>query len=119
MTTANQDDGVWKALADGTRRELLDELSDGPKTTGDLVKRFPKLCRTAVMKHLDVLEDAGLLTIRREGRLRWNHLNPIPIQRVYDRWVSKHLQGLSSAATRLQRHAERTAKKSQNRNERS
>lgn len=113
MSKTPKDDQVWRALSDGTRRSLLDAMAKEPQTTGDLVSKFPHLCRTAVMKHLDVLEDAGLLTVRREGRQRWNHINPIPIQRVYDRWVSKHIQGVTSAATRLQRHAERAYKNSQ------
>jgi DNA-binding transcriptional ArsR family regulator len=58
------------------------------------------------MKHLDVLEDAGLLRVRREGRLRWNDINPMPIQTIHDRWVSHHVQGIASAASRLKRHAE-------------
>jgi DNA-binding transcriptional ArsR family regulator len=53
------------------------------------------------MKHLGVLEAAGLLVVRREGRQRWNHLNPVPIQRVCDRWVSRHVRGLARSADRL------------------
>ncbi len=99
-------DATWKALADPTRRDVLDQLAKEPRTTGWLVERYPELCRTAVMKHLDVLEAAGLLLVRRKGRVRWNHINPIPIQRVYDRWVSKHVQGVASAMTRLKKHVE-------------
>ena len=99
--TGARDDRVWKALADLTRRGLLDLLADGPKTTGELVSRFPALCRTAVMKHLDILVGAGLVLVRREGRVRWNHLNPVPIQRVCDRWVSRHVRKMSSALNRL------------------
>ena len=75
-------------------------------TTGALVQRFPHLCRTAVMKHLDVLESADLLSIRRSGRERWNHINPMPIQRIYDRWVSRHVRRLSSSMSRLKDHVE-------------
>ena len=53
------------------------------------------------MKHLDVLERAGLITIRREGRVRWNHVNPVPIQRICDRWVSRHVRDLARSADRL------------------
>ncbi len=95
------DDRVWKALADSTRRAVLDALADGPLTTGDLVERFPELCRTAVMKHLDVLVEANLVVPRREGRQRWNDLNPAPIQAVCDRWVSRHVSRLASAMGRL------------------
>jgi DNA-binding transcriptional ArsR family regulator len=105
--TARRVDLVWRALADPTRRRVLDELAERPHTTGELVERFPALCRTAVMKHLDVLERAGLLVVKREGRVRWNHLNPMPIQRLYDRWVSKHVRGVASAASRLKDHVER------------
>ncbi len=106
------EDLVWKALADPTRRSILDRLAQGPATTGDVCAFFAKadhggLGRTGVMKHLDCLEAAGLLTVRREGRLRWNHLNPVPIQRVCDRWVSRHVRHLASAANRLKDHVER------------
>lgn len=102
-------DGIWRALADSTRRTLLDELAKAPRTTGELVELCPQLCRTAVMKHLDVLEEAGLLFVRREGRVRWNHINAMPIQNVYDRWVSKHVRGIAATAGRLQQHAESAA----------
>jgi len=111
MSETANNDAVWRALADPTRRELLDELAQEPRTTGDLVERCPDLCRTAVMKHLDVLEAAGLLIVRRDGRVRWNHINAMPIQNIYDRWVSKHVRGIAAAAGRLQKHAESAAKK--------
>ena len=106
MMTSATTDSVWKALADPTRRELLDVLAAAPRTTGDLVELFPGLCRTAVMKHLDVLETAGLLLIRREGRFRWNSMNPIPIQRIYDRWVAKHVRGVARTMSRFKDHVE-------------
>lgn len=99
---------VWKALADATRREILDALTQGPATTGDLVARFPAQCRTNVMKHLEILVEAGLVVIRREGRVRWNYLNPVPIQRVCDRWVSRHVRGTASALSGLKDHVERS-----------
>ena len=83
-------DPVWKALADPTRREILDHLRDEPKTTGELAERFPRLSRFGVMKHLDVLRDAGLVVTRAEGRQRINSLNPVPIRQIYERWVSKY-----------------------------
>jgi len=101
-----EDDAVWKALADPTRRALLDALSDAPATTGELVDAFDTLSRTGVMKHLDILEHAGLLVVTRDGRVRWNHLNPVPIQRVHDRWVSRHVRGTASALSRLKDHVE-------------
>ena len=108
------EDLVWKALADPTRRAILDLLAKGPAVTGDLCSHFAKsrnggLGRTGVMKHLDSLEAAGLVLPRREGRHRWNHFNPVPIQRVCDRWVSRHIRGLASAASRLKDLVEKPA----------
>ena len=99
-------DLVWKALADPTRRALLDLLAEEPHTTGQVcahfaLKKHGGLGRTGVMKHLDVLEAANLVLVRREGRRRWNHLNPVPIQRVCDRWVSRHVRDLARSANRL------------------
>jgi DNA-binding transcriptional ArsR family regulator len=83
-------DPVWKALADGTRREILDFLRAGPRTTTEIVERFPGLTRFGVMKHIQVLRDAGLITTREEGRRCLNSLNAVPIRRIYERWVSKY-----------------------------
>lgn len=99
-------DRVWKALADPTRRAILDQLAKQPRTTGELCAHFARAAhdgigRTGVMKHLGVLEGAGLLLARRESRVRWNYLNPVPIQRVCDRWVSRHVRDLARAANRL------------------
>jgi len=69
---------------------MLDLLRDGPRTTAELVARFPDLSRFAVMQHLGVLEEGGLVIPRRRGRERFNHLNPIPIQQIYHRWVSRY-----------------------------
>lgn len=103
MKASSEDaERVWKALADGSRREILDCLSERPLTTGELVARFKgDLCRTAVMKHLDLLVQANLVVVRREGRQRWNYINPAPIQRVCDRWISRHVQRLASSLSRL------------------
>ncbi|MEL7500649.1 MAG: metalloregulator ArsR/SmtB family transcription factor [Planctomycetota bacterium] len=95
-------DAIWKALADRTRRDMLDMLAERPLSTGEIVARFEEtLSRTAVMKHLEILVDAKLVIIRREGRSRWNYLNPAPILDVCDRWVSKHVRHISSAMSRL------------------
>ena len=83
-------DTVWKALSDATRREILDIIRIAPKTTGALVEHFDHLSRFAVMKHLNVLEEAKLITIRREGKFRLNHINAIPLQEIYERWVKKY-----------------------------
>src|SRR5262245_49657784 len=84
------DDRVFKALGSATRREILDDLKDGPRTTGDLCARFPELDRCTVMQHLGVLERAGLVVVRRQGRERWNHLNVLPIKLIYDRWINAY-----------------------------
>jgi DNA-binding transcriptional ArsR family regulator len=100
-------DLVWKALSDATRRAILDLLRDGARTTGELCGQFPELSRFAVMKHLDVLAEAGLLTVSREGRHRWNRINVVPIQRIYDRWISRHVAPVVASATSLKDHVER------------
>ncbi len=109
MSEGDDSELVWRALADRTRRSILDTLAERPHTTGELVARYDTLCRTAVMKHLDVLERAHLVLTTREGRMRWNHLNPIPIQQVCDRWVGRHIRHLAAAAVRLKTVAEHPA----------
>jgi len=81
---------VWKALADATRREILDCLREGPRKTTEIVERFPHLTRFGVMKHIDVLREAGLVNTRQEGRFRINSINAVPIHQIYKRWVSKY-----------------------------
>jgi uncharacterized protein YndB with AHSA1/START domain/DNA-binding transcriptional ArsR family regulator len=99
-------DAVFKALADPTRRGLLDELfeQDGQTLTA-LEGRLP-MTRFGVMKHLRVLEEAGLVTTRRRGRVKLHYLNPVPIRLVHDRWVSKYAEPwaatLSGLKTRLE-----------------
>jgi DNA-binding transcriptional ArsR family regulator len=82
-------DLIWKALADETRRSILDCLRDGPKNTTEIVERFPELSRFGVMKHLQVLRDADLVLTREVGRTCLNSLNAVPIRLIYERWVSK------------------------------
>ena len=77
---------IWKALADPSRRRMLDLLRRRAMTTGSLVEHF-EMSRYGVMKHLEVLADAGLVLVRREGRERWNHLNAVPIQQICRRWI--------------------------------
>ncbi|MEM7305070.1 MAG: metalloregulator ArsR/SmtB family transcription factor [Planctomycetota bacterium] len=79
-------DRVWKALADPTRRGILDLLRVEPLTTGRLAARFD-MTRFGVMKHLRVLAEAGLVLVEQRGRERWNHLNPVPIREIYRRWI--------------------------------
>jgi DNA-binding transcriptional ArsR family regulator len=87
-----EDELVWRALANKTRRAMLDALRDGPLTTGELAEQFPALSRFAVMQHLRVLAEGGLVLVRRDGRKRYNYLNAVPIQGMYDRWVVRYMQ---------------------------
>jgi DNA-binding transcriptional ArsR family regulator len=98
---------VWKALADPTRRRLLDLLRDGPQTTGELVERFD-LSRFAVMKHLTILERAGLVIVERRGRERWNYLNAVPLQQIYDRWISGYQALWAATLLQLRKRVERS-----------
>ena len=99
-------DDVFKALADPTRRRLLDELfeEDG-QTLSALEQRLP-MSRFGVAKHLKVLEGAGLVTTRKRGREKLHFLNSVPIREVHDRWVSKYAEPWASALTGLKRDLE-------------
>lgn len=98
-------DRVFKALASATRRRLLDLMRDNPRTTGDLCDSIPDLDRCTVMQHLTVLEDAGLVVARRQGRERWNHLDVLPIVAIERRWLGDYARPsaalLSDLAERL------------------
>jgi uncharacterized protein YndB with AHSA1/START domain len=99
-------DQVFRALADPTRRSLLDALfqEDGQTLTA-LERRLP-MTRIAVMKHLRVLEAAGLVTTKRRGREKLHFLNPVPIRLVHDRWVSKYAEPWAATLTGLKRRLE-------------
>ncbi len=101
-------DEVFRALADPTRRELLDALmhQDG-QTLGELAARAP-MTRFGVMKHLRILEDAGLVVSRRQGRDKLHYLNPVPIQLLHDRWVSKYTALWAEGLTDIKRRLEET-----------
>ena len=86
----NDADRIFKALADRTRRRMLDLLATKPRTTGELAAAFQRLSRFAVMKHLGVLEQAGLVVVSRDGRTRWNSLNAAPLKDVLRRWMGRH-----------------------------
>ena len=94
-------DDVFRALADPTRRSLLDELfrEDG-QTLSALEQRLP-MTRFGVMKHLKVLEEAGLVVTRKRGREKLHYLNPVPIRLIHDRWVSKYAEPWVSGLTAL------------------
>jgi DNA-binding transcriptional ArsR family regulator len=106
MSSADPDDLVFKALADGRRREILDLLAGGPKTTGELCANFVDWDRCTVMQHVGVLEKAGLVIVKREGRHRWNYLNVIPIKRIHDRWISRYASSAVDLLDRLKRDLE-------------
>lgn len=90
MSIDNQSDRVFKALASPVRREILDLLKDNPRRTGEVCAAFPGLDRCTVMQHLGVLAEADLVIIRRQGRERWNHLNPLPIRDIHERWIGPY-----------------------------
>jgi len=102
--TADQD--VWRALSNPHRRRLLDLIADGPRTTGELADATSDLSRFAVMQHLGVLTDAGLVTVRRRGRQRFNHLDPIPLRRWYERWVVPLADQAAAEILALERHVD-------------
>jgi uncharacterized protein YndB with AHSA1/START domain len=99
-------DAVFKALADPTRRSLLDELfkQDG-QTLSALERRLP-MTRFGVMKHLRVLEEAGLVTTKRRGREKLHFLNPVRIRLVHDRWVSKYAEPWAATLSGLKKRIE-------------
>jgi uncharacterized protein YndB with AHSA1/START domain/DNA-binding transcriptional ArsR family regulator len=104
-------DDVFRALADPTRRSLLDELfrEDG-QTLSALQARF-EITRFGVMKHLKVLEEAGLVVTRRRGREKLHFLNPVPIRLVHDRWVSKYAEPWATALSDLKNRLESSMEK--------
>ncbi len=99
-------DRVWKALADETRRSILDFLRAGPRSTTQIVEQFPELSRFGVMKHIDVLRDVGLIVTRDEGRKRIKALNAVPIRRIYERWVSGYQDFWADTLVRIKDDAE-------------
>lgn len=92
---------IWRALADPTRRRILDLLRESPRTTGQLAVNF-EVSRIAVMRHLTSLAEAGLVLNRKRGRERWHYLNALPLQRVYRRWVGVLAAGWASNLLRLE-----------------
>src|ERR1700742_1920446 len=102
-------DDVFRALADPTRRSLLDELfqRDGQTLTA-LERRLP-MTRFGVMKHLKVLEQAGLVVTRKQGREKLHFLNPVPIRLVHDRWIDKYTERQVSALADLKAELEKSA----------
>jgi DNA-binding transcriptional ArsR family regulator len=96
-----KEDAVFRALAAPVRRAILDALKDSPQTTGELCARFPQIDRCTVMQHLKVLEGADLVIAHKVGRVRWNHLNALPIKAIHDRWIGPHAAGAVDLIARM------------------
>jgi DNA-binding transcriptional ArsR family regulator len=107
MSIADQQDRVFKALSAAVRRQILDDLRDQPLTTGTLCTHFPDLDRCTVMQHLRVLEQADLVLVVRKGRERWNHLNPLPIHQIHERWIGPHAASAVRMLDRMKADLER------------
>ena len=106
MSNDAESDRIFKALGHHRRRDLLDLLKDNPQTTGALCLALPDLDRCTVMQHLRVLKEADLIIVRREGRERWNHLNPLPIRQIHDRWIGQYATNAVSLLARLKGNLE-------------
>ncbi len=104
--TESEDILVWKALADPTRRALLDSLREAPQTTGALSAIFNHVGRCAIMKHLGILQQANLISVQRQGKYRWNYLNAIPIQNIYERWVKQYQIMWTAGLSQLKKYTE-------------
>jgi DNA-binding transcriptional ArsR family regulator len=103
------EDRVFKALADPTRRLLLDRLFARDGRTLTELEIDVDMTRFGVMKHLRVLEDAGLVTSRKSGREKLHFLNPVPIRLIHDRWIDKYTERHVSALVDLKRQLEETS----------
>jgi DNA-binding transcriptional ArsR family regulator len=106
---ANDDDRVFRALADPTRRHLLDRLFEREGRTLTELESELTMTRFGVMKHLRVLEDAGLVVTRRSGREKLHYLNPVPIRLIHDRWIDKYTERQVSALVDLKTELEDSA----------
>jgi DNA-binding transcriptional ArsR family regulator len=99
---------LWRALSDPTRRRILDLLRERPRITGEVAAHFA-ISRIAVMRHLEVLAEARLVTSRKRGRERWHYLNPVPLQRLHERWFEPRAAGWASRLLQLQHTVETKA----------
>src|SRR5688500_12275236 len=104
--TTEDDDGVFKALADPTRRFLLDRLFARDGRTLTELEADLAMTRFGVMKHLRVLEHAGLVVTRRSGREKLHYLNPVPIRLIHNRWIDKYTERQVSALAELKQQLE-------------
>ena len=105
----DDDDRVFKALADPTRRHLLDRLFERDGQTLVELEAGLEMTRFGVMKHLRVLEEAQLVVTRRSGREKLHYLNPVPIRLIHDRWIDKYRERYVSALSDLKNELEETA----------
>jgi DNA-binding transcriptional ArsR family regulator len=103
------DDHVFRALADPTRRHLLDRLFERDGRTLSELESELEMTRFGVMKHLRVLEDAGLVVTRRAGRAKLHFLNPVPIRLIHDRWITKYAEHRVAALADLKTELEESA----------
>ncbi|MDE1467859.1 ArsR/SmtB family transcription factor [Aurantiacibacter sp. D1-12] len=106
MSTEDDIDLVFKALANQVRRSICDELRKRPLTTGQLASCFPEIDRTTVIMHLRVLEKAGLVVPVRKGRERFNYLDAMPIQALHERWIGPHAERAASGLLQLKTELE-------------
>lgn len=90
MSTDDEDDLIFRALGNRSRRKILDLLRRESRTTGKLCELLPELDRCTVMQHLGVLEEAGLVIAEKRGRERWNHLDALPIHAIHERWIGPY-----------------------------
>ena len=105
----SDDDLVFRALADPTRRLLLDRLFERDGRTLTELESQLDMTRFGVMKHLRILEDAGLVVSRKAGRSRLHYLNPVPIRLIHDRWIDKYTEHRVSALAELKTELEESA----------
>src|SRR5580765_1147339 len=105
----DDDDRVFKALADSTRRHLLDRLFERDGRTLTELESELEMSRFGVMKHLRVLEDAGLVVARRQGREKLHYLNPVPIRLIHDRWIDKYTEQRVAALAELKNELEQSS----------
>ena len=109
MAQGGDDDRIFKALADPTRRGLLDRLFERDGRTLSDLEEEQAMTRFGVMKHLRVLEEAGLVITRRSGREKLHFLNPVPIRLIHDRWIDKYTERQVSALVDLKNELENPA----------
>src|SRR6187397_3463456 len=107
----NDDDRVFKALGDPTRRHLLDRLFERDGRTLTDLESGLEMTRFGVMKHLKLLEEAGLVVTKRQGREKLHFLNAVPIQLIHDRWVSRYTAPWAAGLTGLKRELEQPMEK--------